>query len=111
VQEKKMSKLDIIERLKRNSREWQQRIEELEHENRMLLGVTRCPGYHITTEQIDAAWAKKVFIPSACLDDSKNTYIPITALGIERCEGCWDCADGGGPEGGPRCNGKGWTVG
>lgn len=52
-------------------------------------------GHHITDAQLDAAWAKRVLIPSADNDDSANTYIPIKPLGIERCGGCEECEGDG----------------
>jgi hypothetical protein len=72
-------------------------------------------GHRITTEQIDAAWRKKVFIPSACLDDSENTYIPITALGIVQCEECDGSGKivlplGNGEHPHTDCNGHGWVT-
>lgn len=74
-----------------------QRIAELEKLNSQLIGEIGgdvC-GHIITDAQIDAAWAKRVLIPSADNDDSANTYIPIKPLGIERCGGCEECEGDG----------------
>ena len=68
----------------------------------------------ITDAQIDAAWARRVLIPSADNDDSANTYIPAAKLGIVRCELCKEDRDNmAWGEGGilcSRCNGHGWVM-
>jgi len=122
----------------RNSKEnlrLQKRIEELEAilrrlvERRMgdcfefviddakaVVGPLESNRHIIPRDKIRKAWEKiKYYTRGNSNPDNHRAAAVVEGvlaeLDIVRCEGCWDCADGGGPEYGPRCNGEGFKIG
>ena len=83
------------------------RIEELEETNSALLGFQMCE-YHITADQIDAAWADAWRRYRGTV--STAGFSSLEKVGIVACEECGGGVSKAWDNGCPSCHGHGWII-